>query len=316
MISPLSHNPNHHIPVLLTESIEALNIQNNPNGIYIDGTFGRGGHSQEILKKLGPQGKLIAFDKDLAAHKAAIPFLENEIINPDQNNPRFTLKHDSFSNISAQQKADGILLDLGVSSPQIDTPERGFSFKHNGPLDMRMDQSRGETVAELLTHISEEKLSDILFTYGEEKFARKISKAILTQQKIQPITTTKELQKIIAATLPFQEKHKDPATRTFQALRIFINKELEDLEIFLSKIPELLNPGGRIAIITFHSLEDRLVKNAFGQLTREVQPLRGLPIRHTEPNFTLIAQKIRPSEKEETQNVRSRSALLRVIQKN
>ncbi len=311
MTSSVPHD-SQHIPVLLVESVAALNIENNPNGLYIDGTFGRGGHSREILKKLGPTGTLIAFDKDLAAHKAAAPLLETY-------QPRLILRHESFANIShalQHQKADGILLDLGVSSPQIDTPERGFSFKNNGPLDMRMDQSQGETVADLLSHITEEKLVDILFTYGEEKFARKIAKAILTQQKIEPITTTKALQKIVATALPFQEKHKDPATRTFQALRIFINKELEDLEIFLSKIPELLNPGGRLAIITFHSLEDRLVKNAFHQLTHEIQPLRGLPIPHTKPNFSLIAQKIRPSESEEQQNIRSRSALLRVIQKN
>ncbi len=302
-----SHPLNTHIPVLLREAIEALNIPINPNGFYLDGTFGRGGHSAEILKNLGPQGKLIAFDKDLAAQSFKL------------QDPRFSLIHDSFANIQRQlthQKADGILLDLGVSSPQLDTPERGFSFKHNGPLDMRMDQSQGETVAELLTHISEEKLVEILFTYGEEKFSRKIAKAILTAQKINPITTTKELQKIIATTLPFQEKHKDPATRSFQALRIFINKELEDLEIFLKKIPEVLAPGGRIAIITFHSLEDRLVKTAFNQLTKETQNLRGLPIPNTKPSFTSIAQKIKPSDTEESFNVRSRSALLRVIEKN
>ena len=299
---------NHHTPVLLQESLDALNI--NPDGFYIDGTFGRGGHTGELLKKLSPDGKLLAFDKDLAA-KAEGDFLA-------EKDSRFTFIHDSFAHILnylSNRKADGILLDLGVSSPQLDTAERGFSFRHEGPLDMRMNQSQGETVAQLLTHISEEALANILFTYGEEKFSRKIAKAILTTQKIEPITTTKVLQKVIADALPFREKNKDPATRSFQALRIFINQELSDLEIFLAKLPEMLKSHGRVAIITFHSLEDRLVKQAFQKLTRETLPLRGLPIPSTPPTFQTIAQKVKPSEREEASNVRSRSALLRVIEK-
>jgi 16S rRNA (cytosine1402-N4)-methyltransferase len=210
---------------------------------------------------------------------------------------------------------DGILLDLGVSSPQLDTPERGFSFRQTGPLDMRMDQSSGETVAALLTHISEEALADILFRYGEEKFARKIAKSILTAQRNEPLTTTTQLQAVIASALPFREKHKDPATRTFQALRIFINRELQDLSDFLASCPKLLKSQGRVAVITFHSLEDRLVKQAFQQLTKETIPLRGLPIPSTPPTFVSIAQKVKPSDAEEHSNIRSRSALLRVIEK-
>ncbi len=296
-----------HIPVLLHESIAGLNLK--PDGFYIDGTFGRGGHSRAILSQLSEHGRLWAFDKDLSAKTASMSFSDD---------PRFRFIHDSFSKITSHvstQKVDGILLDLGVSSPQLDTPERGFSFRQEGPLDMRMDQSSGETVAELLTHISEEALADILFTYGEEKFARKIAKAILAAQKSEPLTTTTQLQAIIASALPFREKHKDPATRTFQALRIFINRELQDLSDFLASMPPLLNSGGRVAIITFHSLEDRLVKQAFQRLTKETLPLRGLPIRSTPPTFISVAQKVKPSDAEEDSNIRSRSALLRVIEK-
>ncbi|NCX93968.1 MAG: 16S rRNA (cytosine(1402)-N(4))-methyltransferase RsmH [Gammaproteobacteria bacterium] len=295
-----------HESVLLAESIDALNIQ--PEGLYVDGTFGRGGHSQVILSKLGPSGRLIGIDKDLDAVKSAL------------SDSRFEMVHDSFANMDRilnGRKANGILLDLGVSSPQLDQAERGFSFSKSGPLDMRMDQSQGESVAALLTHISIDELTYILREYGEERFARRIAEHILAAQALSPITDTLTLREIVAKAIPKKEFHKDPATRTFQALRIYINQELADLDRFLSIADQCLAPQGRLAIISFHSLEDRRVKQAMQAWCQPPQLPRHLPLRnvHFSLKMRMIARKIRASEEEIAHNPRARSAILRVMEK-
>lgn len=295
-----------HTSVLLKESIEQLNMK--PEGLYVDGTFGRGGHSKLILENLNENGRLIGIDKDLSAHEYAI------------DDARFKLVHSSFADIKNAldgELADGILLDLGVSSPQLDVAERGFSFKRDGPLDMRMDQSQGESVADLLTHIEHGPLAKILRTYGEEKFAGRIASAILAHQEKSPITRTLELQGVIANAVPFHDGKKDPATRSFQALRIYINKELGDLERFLADVYDVLKPGGRLVIIAFHSLEDRIVKQFMNKMSKGEQHPRGLPIMASDAGikFSLIAKKFKPSAEEISNNVRSRSAILRCAEK-
>jgi len=303
-----------HRTVLLDEAVDALALAGERvNGTYIDGTFGRGGHSRLILSKLGPQGRLLAFDKDPQAIATAQAVAD----------PRFTIVHDSFATMFDALAArgigqvDGILLDLGISSPQVDDATRGFSFRQDGPLDMRMDTTRGMSAAEWLATASEQQLEKVIRDYGEERFAFQIAKAIVARRAIQPISTTRELAAIVADAVKTREKGKDPATRTFQAIRIFINKELEDLEAGLNAAYAMLAPGARMSVISFHSLEDRMVKQFLASKAKVAQPDRRLPIRAVDlpqPLMKLIA-KIKPSDLEVGDNPRARSAVLRVAER-
>jgi 16S rRNA (cytosine1402-N4)-methyltransferase len=283
------------------------------NGIYVDGTFGRGGHSRKILGQLGPQGRLIAFDKDPYA-----------IANAEQiKDPRFSIVHESFADMRAElahlgiHQVDGVLMDLGISSPQVDDAERGFSFRNDGPLDMRMDTTRGISAAEWLAHEDEQKIREVIENYGEERFAFQIAKAIVARRASESISSTRQLAELVAHAVKTREKGKDPATRTFQAIRIFINKELEDLEIGLAGAYDCLAPEAMMAIISFHSLEDRIVKQFFASKVKVAQPDRRLPIRDVDlpkPQMRLISR-VKPTEQEVLRNPRARSAIMRVAQR-
>lgn len=255
----MSHNQQEHKPVLLDEAITGLAIK--PEGRYIDGTFGRGGHSRAILEKLTTQGRLLAIDKDPAAIEKA----QQEFTNDE----RFILRQGSFAMLGDRVKelgwtgqVDGILLDLGVSSPQLDTPERGFSFLHDGPLDMRMDPQQGISAADWLASAKEQEIVMVLKEYGEERFARRIARAIINTRDESPIRTTRQLASLIAAANPKHEKGKDPATRSFQAIRIFINQELDDIKTCLSQVVDVLKPGGRLVVISFHSRMKRFTRRS------------------------------------------------------
>ncbi len=308
-----------HITVLLHEAVDALAIK--PNGTYIDGTFGRGGHSRLILSKLGEGGQLIAFDKDPEAVAAGQAI----------NDQRFSIKHGDFSDLQkilqsmGITQVDGVLLDLGMSSPQLDEASRGFSFGSDGPLDMRMDTSRGETAAQWLASVSEAHLGEVIKEYGEERFARQIARAIIMARTRQPIVTTLQLAEIVAAVVRSRggrrENKQNPATRTFQAIRIFLNQELEGLSSILPQCVGLLKPSGRLAVISFHSLEDRLVKRYVRAAANTDELPRGLPLRDKEvqrfsnQKLKLIGKAIRPSQVEVSANVRARSAVLRVAER-
>ena len=303
-----------HRTVLLDEAVDALGLEGaRASGIYIDGTFGRGGHSRLILSKLAPQGRLIAFDKDLEAIATA-----GQI-----DDPRFEIVHDSFATmveaLAARgiDRVDGILLDLGISSPQVDDASRGFSFRNDGPLDMRMDTTRGISAAEWLASVPEQQLEKVIRDYGEERFAFQIAKAIAARRAVEPISSTRQLAAIVANAVKTREKGKDPATRTFQAIRIHINKELEDLEAGLNAAYALLAPGARMSVISFHSLEDRMVKQFLASKAKVEQPDRRLPIRAADlpqPLMKLIS-KTKPSGPEVDANPRARSAVLRVAER-
>jgi 16S rRNA (cytosine1402-N4)-methyltransferase len=306
---------NTHRPVLLAEAVTALIdgplLQEQANEIVmIDGTFGRGGHSQLLLSKLNPKARLIAFDKDLDAIAVA-----NKIIDP-----RLSIIHSSFAQMdqyAEPESIDGILLDLGISSPQVDEAHRGFSFRRDGPLDMRMNTDQGITAAEWLEQAPQEEITKVIKTYGEERFASQIAKAIVTKREegLSPKTTL-QLANLVASVVRTREPGQDPATRTFQALRIFINRELDDLEQGLKAALSLLKPGGRLAVISFHSLEDRIVKQ-FLQANAKVEVPRGLPVREKDlPQSALeIIGRIRPSTQELEDNPRARSAIMRVAEK-
>lgn len=302
-----------HQTVLLQEAVDALAIK--PDGIYVDGTFGRGGHSRLILSQLGEQGRLIGLDRDLAAVESA----------KDIKDARFAMVHSHFSELAkvlAEQDittVDGILLDLGISSPQIDEGERGFSFRFDAPLDMRMDQTKGQTVAELLTEISEKQLGEVVREYGEERFAKQIARAVIKKREDgQPITTTGQLAEVVAGAIPKIEPGQNPATRTFQALRIFINQELEELSLVLPDCLTHLAVGGRLAVISFHSLEDRMVKRFIqAEQNRDTLPAN-FPIKAQDlpqPRMLAIGKAVKPSEQEVTQNPRARSAVMRVAER-
>lgn len=299
-----------HFSVLLQQSIKLLNIK--PDGIYVDGTFGRGGHSLAILNNLGPDGKLFAFDKDLVAIEHAQQMIADT---------RFTITHDSFANLGAQlsnysfEKVDGVLLDLGVSSPQIDEAWRGFSFMQDGELDMRMDNTQGVSCKDWLASVSEADLAQVLWEYGEERFARKIAQNIIKEREVKPITRTLELARIIERSIPYREKSKHPATRSFQAIRIKINNELADLQSFLERVPSILNHGARVVIISFHSLEDRIVKIEFNKLSRGLRLPKWVMLADAMPEYRLIAKKLKPELEELNKNARSRSAILRCLEK-
>jgi 16S rRNA (cytosine1402-N4)-methyltransferase len=295
-----------HYPVLLRESVDLLNIK--PDGFYIDGTFGRGGHTREILSRLSDNGRLLAFDKDIEAIEYGCAQIEDK---------RLRLIHDSFANISCHidTKIDGVLLDLGVSSPQLDTKERGFSFRFDAMLDMRMDNTSGLSASDWINSVDEITLADVLWRYGEERFSRKIAKSIIKIRELEPITTTTKLAEIIKQAVPFSEKGQHPATRSFQAIRIFINNELGDLESVLDTIPNCLNSLGRIVVISFHSLEDRIVKMRFNALSKIEQLPKWVNKQANTPEFRVIAKKIKAGLYETTQNNRSRSAVLRGLEK-
>ncbi|OOZ49772.1 16S rRNA (cytosine(1402)-N(4))-methyltransferase [Solemya velum gill symbiont] len=305
---------NEHVPVLLNETLEALSVK--PDGVYIDGTFGRGGHSAKILEQLGTDGRLIGIDRDAAAVACAQQCFGDD--------PRFQMFHKGFealAEVAAEAgktgKVDGILLDLGVSSPQLDEDERGFSFMRDGPLDMRMDQRESMTAADWLATASQEEIRDVLRRYGEERFAGRIATAIVTQRDEQPIVTTLQLAQLVEASVPRKEKGKHPATRTFQALRIKLNRELEQVESALQQSLEVLKPGGRLVVISFHSLEDRLVKRFMRyQSTADHLP-KGLPVSSEGMHapMRLVGKPVAPGEEEINRNPRARSSRLRVAER-
>ena len=303
-----------HRPVLLAEAVTSVlgesTSSNAAPKIIIDGTFGRGGHSREILKHLNPASKLIAFDKDLQAIAEAKTITD----------PRFQIIHESFASMSEHvlpETADAILMDLGISSPQIDDPDRGFSFRQDGPLDMRMDTTRGQSAAEWLAIAEQKEIARVIKDYGEERFAVQIAKAIVTRREQgESLTRTRELASLVASIVRTREAGQDPATRTFQAIRIYINQELADLEGGLSAAFNCLKPGGLLAVISFHSLEDRIVKQ-FMQGLSQVSVPRGLPLTENQmpKPFAELLGRIKPSEQEVQENPRARSAILRVMRK-
>ena len=294
-----------HISVLLQEAVAAL--VHDHDGCYVDGTFGRGGHSQAILAQLGPQGLLLAYDKD----PQAIAHAQATI-----NDARFEIRHASFASMRElpARCVDGILLVLGVSSPQIDTPQRGFSFRHDGPLDMRMDTTRGQSAADWLATAEAQQIAEVIRDYGEERFAASIAKAIVARrQERGRLSSTSELAQLVAGAVKTREPGQDPATRTFQAIRIFVNAELEELKQALDAALLILKPGGVLAVISFHSLEDRIVKQFMQQHSREVLDRRQPAIAQRAKTSMLLrdVQRVRPSADEVRANPRARSAILR-----
>ena len=303
-----------HQSVLLQESINGLAIK--ASGVYVDGTFGRGGHSRAILQHLNQSGRLIAIDKD----QEAIHYAQQHFV----DDPRFTIVRSSFAKLGEIAKEvgvfghiDGILLDLGVSSPQLDNPERGFSFMHQGPLDMRMDLEQDLDATRFVNHAEAAEMAMIFKQYGEERFARRIAGAIVTAREDSPILTTAALAEIVKAANPKWEKHKHPATRVFQAIRIHINQELTDLTACLKQCVAALAVGGRLVIISFHSLEDRIVKQFMRSEEQGMAPPPGVPIRAAEikTSFKRVGKAVKPQDEEIKQNVRSRSAVLRIGEK-
>lgn len=303
-----------HITVLEQEAVESLVVD--PAGFYIDGTFGRGGHSAQILRRLAPAGRLLAIDKDAEAIAVAGQRFAGD--------SRFEIAHCSFAqmqNLVAERglvgKVAGVLLDLGVSSPQLDKPERGFSFLHDGPLDMRMDQTRGPSAAEWVNSASEEELARVMKEYGEERFARRMARAIVAEREKAPIERTGRLAQILKEANPAWEKGKHPATRAFQGIRIHINNELADLEAVLEQALEVLAVGGRLVVISFHSLEDRLVKRFIRRQEKGDPVPRGVPVMDSQLNRRLKSRSkaVKASSQELEKNIRSRSAVMRVAEK-
>lgn len=305
-----------HLPVMLEEVLQQLEVKK--NGIYLDGTFGRGGHSQGILNQLGESGRLLAFDRDAEA----INSVYAQAMCKDH---RFQLKHSCFSSLESfvethelLGKVDGVLLDLGVSSPQLDNPERGFSFLRDGALDMRMDVNAGISAADWLANVEENVLIKVLFDYGEERFARRIARAIIEKRLETPILTTRQLAKLIEDAVPVKEKHKHPATRSFQAIRIEINRELDELKDVLQQSAKVLKPGGRLVVISFHSLEDRIVKRFIRNESGAKHNPGKLPIREADieqGTLKKIGKAFKAGPQEVAQNPRSRSAVMRVAEK-
>lgn len=304
-----------HLSVLLTETVAGLNIKE--DGIYIDGTFGRGGHSREILKHLGENGRLIAIDRDPQAIAAAEQFADDA---------RFNIVHGGFGQLASyvedlglKGKVDGVLLDFGVSSPQLDDAERGFSFLRDGPLDMRMDNSQGETAADWLARAEIEDMAWVFKTYGEEKNSRHIARCIAADREKAPFLRTKELADLIARISKNKERNKHPATRVFQAIRIYINSELEQIDQALEGALAVLAPHGRLSVISFHSLEDRMVKRFIRRNSQGVSVPHGLPITEEEINKTRLLKGVgkatKPSEEEVERNTRARSSVLRVAER-
>ncbi len=302
-----------HRPVMLDAALQGLNIRG--DGHYIDATFGRGGHAAAILERLGPEGRLLAVDKDPQAILAAKRLAEDR---------RFSMTQGSFvilETLVRQRgwlgKVNGILLDLGVSSPQLDDAGRGFSFRHDGPLDMRMDPQHGESAAEWLAHASEREIASVLREYGEERFSRRIARRIVAMRAGEPITRTAQLARLIAETMPHREPGKDPATRSFQAIRIHINRELEELRELLPQTLQMLAPGGRLVVISFHSLEDRIVKRFMRDQARGDRFPPDLPVSQEQlrPRMRIVGKARRADAGEVAENPRARSAVLRVAER-
>jgi len=300
--------------VLVEEAVAGLNVQ--ANGTYLDATFGRGGHSRALLTRLGPHGRLVALDRDPEAVAAAAAIADR----------RFEIRHSAFSALpevladAGIERVDGMLFDLGVSTPQIDTAERGFSFRTDGPLDMRMDTTRGITAARWLNEADEREIAEVINGYGEERFAKRIARAIVAARAQQPFTSTRQLGVLVAKAVGTREPGQDPATRTFQAVRIHVNQELAELEGVLPRTIPLLNPRGRIAVISFHSLEDRIVKQFFraAEEPGNDPALKRLPIRARDlpqPLLVRIGRAIKPGPAEVARNPRARSAVLRIAER-
>lgn len=307
-------NEPEHVPVLLEETLQALKLRE--DGFYVDATCGRGGHSQAILERLGPRGRVFALDRDPQAVSAVRLRFATDA--------RFEIHHAPFSQLQSlletrgvAGRVDGILFDLGVSSPQLDESARGFSFLREGPLDMRMDPTRDESAAQWLNHASEAEIARVLRDYGEERFARRIARTIVRAREEKPLATTRELAELIARAVPTRERGKNPATRSFQAIRIFINRELEELESALPQAVRMLALGGRLAVISFHSLEDRIAKHFLRAEAKGEELPPGLPVRAHEvrTRLRLVGKAIRPSEREMARNPRARSAVLRVAER-
>jgi 16S rRNA (cytosine1402-N4)-methyltransferase len=302
-----------HQTVLLREAVDALVTTD--SGYYVDGTFGRGGHSRAVLARLGTEGRLLGVDKDPAAVDVARDLAQGE--------ERFEFYHGSFAQLPHQlrrmgiEAVDGILLDLGVSSPQLEEAGRGFSFSHDGPLDMRMDTSSGETAAQWLSHAQVEEIAGVLKDYGEERFAKRIARAIIEARSEQPIVTTGRLAQVVSEANPRWERHKHPATRAFQAIRIRVNRELDDLQALLDCSLDLLRVGGRLVVISFHSLEDRMVKRYMRDMSRGEAYPAGLPIPDAALNrrMKLVGKAVRANPGEIDSNQRARSAIMRVAEK-
>lgn len=302
-----------HQTVLLREATEALVTA--PSGVYVDGTFGRGGHSRAILARLAGDGRLLGVDKDPTACEYARVLAGED--------DRFSFYHGSFAELPAQLRqlgidaVDGILLDLGVSSPQLDEAGRGFSFLNDGPLDMRMDTTSGETAAQWLSRADQDDIAAVLKEYGEERFARRIAAAIVSARAEEPLTTTAQLARVVSEANPRWERHKHPATRSFQAIRIKVNRELEDLRDLLDGALDLLRVGGRLVVISFHSLEDRMVKRYMRDMSRGEQLPPGVPVTDSALNrrMRLVGKAVKASDAELGENVRSRSAIMRVAEK-
>ena len=302
-----------HQTVLLQEAVEALQVK--PSGTYVDGTFGRGGHSRAILQRLGPNGRLLALDRDPQAVVCA-----REI-----NDHRLTMLHHSFGELAVAVRqagidaVDGVLLDIGVSSPQLDDGERGFSFRFDAPLDMRMDTTQGETAAAFLAVAEIKEITEVIRNYGEERFAFQIAKKIVAARSERPITTTGQLAALVRETVRTRELGQDPATRTFQALRIHVNQELEQLALVLPQATDLLRLGGRLVVISFHSLEDRIVKRFMREKSSPDTLPKNLPLRSVDlpqPVLRLIGKPVRAGSAEISANPRARSAVLRIAEKN
>jgi 16S rRNA (cytosine1402-N4)-methyltransferase len=300
-----------HVSVLLTEAVAALKVKQ--DGIYVDATFGRGGHSREILAQLGRQGRLIALDRDPAAMAAGGQIADE----------RLTLVHAAFGKLGVVldglgvAKVDGVLLDVGVSSPQLDTPERGMSFRFDAPLDMRMDTTQGETAADFLARAEQREIERVVRDYGEERFAHAIAKAVVAARCEYRISTTRQLAEIVEKAVLTREPGQHPATRSFQALRIHVNRELEELSLVLPQCVERLTSGGRLVVIAFHSLEDRIVKRFMREASQPPKLPRKLPVRAADqppPKLKLIGKPVFPSEAEVAANARSRSAVMRVAE--
>jgi 16S rRNA (cytosine1402-N4)-methyltransferase len=305
---PMTESKPIHITVLLQEAVDALlQASSGADGAYVDATFGRGGHSRLILSRLSPQGRLQAFDKDLEAIAEAGRI----------EDARFSIRHEGFANLSdlPDGSVDGVLMDLGVSSPQIDNPERGFSFRFDGPLDMRMDTTRGESVADWLATATVDQITEVIRDYGEERFAFQIAKALVARrQERGPISTTADLAQLVADTVKTREPGKDPATRTFQAFRIFINAELEELEQALEASLRVLKSGARLVVISFHSLEDRIVKQFIAKHSKEVVDRR-VPFAAPVQMRLNALGRVKPSAEEVAGNPRSRSAIMRIAER-
>ena len=303
-----------HTTVLLKEAVDALIVD--PDGSYVDGTFGRGGHCSELLSRLSDKGSVIAIDKDPQAISAGLDQFQQE--------QRLSLVHGSFGDLAEivshtgkQGSISGVLLDLGVSSPQLDQAQRGFSFLRDGPLDMRMDTSKGMSAAEWIANADEQEIAKVLKEYGEERFARRMARAVIRERALQPIIRTVQLAQILAAAHPAWERGKHPATKAFQAIRIFINRELADLDSLLMQIIDCLKVGGRLVVISFHSLEDRRVKRFIRDQEQGVKLPKNLPVRDIDRGVRLVkvGKAIKPANTEVEHNVRARSAVMRIAER-